>query len=272
MPDSIPPNNKVSRVVTVLPPSPDSSPPQIESLTINYGALVTSKPQVVLNTMASDPDGAVAYIYYVEYVFDRNLGDWNPIGASGWKPFALASLDYDWVLDPTPGVHYIQSWVADRLGNVSQPKHTPINFIPPKNFIVHNDGQIFRIHLNAGDTIQINLTSLIGNADMYIWGPGGIHTDTPTGFDPFEEVSFMATVTGVYQMDVFGFDDGLTSYWFEVTFDVPITPLGLAPTGVEGHVQGGDRPLLVVEDDPGADNGIPIPPVDGYIMLPIIVR
>ena len=266
--DAIPANNVVSRVLTVLSPSSDSIPPQIDDLTIDGGAFSTSDQQVVVNTTASDSGSGVAYIFYVEYAFDRNLGDWMPVGVSGWKPFASASV-FDWVLDPTPGTHYIQAWVSDQRGNVSLPTTVPINLIPSKNFIVHDGGQLFRLALNTGDTIQLNLTSLTGNVDMYIWGPDGSLVAVAEGFNPLEQVVFTAPIAGVYQVDVFGYGYGITSYWFEVT------PLGfgLAPTAVEGHVQGGNRPLQVVDENPGADNAIPLPPIgELFILLPLIIH
>lgn len=269
--DTIPINNHLERQVIVLPASSDPEPPVISELTVNGGTLVTSIPSVVLNTTASDVGSGLAYIFYVDYRFDRNLGDWYPAQQTGWLPYESASTDFAWTLDPSPGAHYVQAWVSDGDGNVSLPKIALINLIAPKNQINHDGGQVYRLPLFLVSSLQINLTSLTGDADMYAWAPDGTLADSAFSGNPFEEIFLVGGVNppGMYQIDVFGFE--ATSYWFEVSFGgVGETPL--APDDVQGHVKGGDQPLQVVDNNPGGDVNVPTPPGAERVFLPSVTR
>ncbi|NJN43342.1 MAG: hypothetical protein HC806_00425 [Anaerolineae bacterium] len=267
--DTIPSNNIISRSIKILPISTDITPPQVDDFSIDLNAPVASDLVVDLNTVASDLGSGVAHLYFIEYAYDHHLGDWRPVQRSGWKPYGLASVDYEWYLDETPGTHYIQVWASDNEGNVSTPVVKSINYIPTRNEITHNGGQIFRLALAAGEKIQLNLTSLSGDADLFVWGPDGNLVTSSEGFTSLEQVVFVALVGGEYQIDVRGYDD--TTYWFEITsFGIILSPEAIdAP---RGHLKGSDQPLLVAEEDPGEDIGVPEPPTDTYLYFPIITR
>ncbi|HNB50438.1 MAG TPA: DUF11 domain-containing protein [Anaerolineales bacterium] len=272
--DTIPINNHLERQVTVLPASTDPDPPVISELSVNGGALITAIPAVVLDTTASDVGSGLAFIYYIDYRFDRDLGDWYPAQETGWLPYDTASTGFEWTLDPSPGAHYVQAWVSDMDGNVSLPKVALINLIAPKNQINHDGGQVYRLPLFPVTSLQINLTSLTGDADMYAWAPDGSLAASSYSGNPFEEIVLVGGINppGIYQIDVFGFE--ATSYWFEVTLSGAgeMTETTLSPDDVQGHVKGGDRPLQVVENNPGGDVNVPPPPGAERVYLPIIVR
>ncbi|NUM46970.1 MAG: hypothetical protein HUU38_19880, partial [Anaerolineales bacterium] len=269
--DTIASNNQIDRYVAVLPASTDSEVPVISALTINGGAWITAVPAVLLNTTASDVGSGLDYIYYIEYVFDRNLGDWYPVNRSNWLPFDSASEDFNWVLAPVAGVHYLQAWVSDQEGNISQPFTSLINLIAAKNHIGHDDGQIYRLPLLPASFLQVDLTSLTGDADLYVWAPDGTLAAAAFGGEPFEQVIIDTGVNapGLYQFDVYGYEN--TSYWFETSTGGSLdTPLSIDE--VQGHVKGGDQTLQVVDNNPGSDVNIPTPPGDETIYLPLIVR
>jgi uncharacterized repeat protein (TIGR01451 family) len=271
--DSIPANDQVERHVVVLPASEDPDPPVIESVTVNGGVLITNLPSVVLNTLAADTGSGLSHIFYIDYIFDRNLGDWYPANQTGWLPYAEASGDFAWVLDPTPGAHYVQAWVSDAAGNISQPKSALINLITPKNFVAHDGGQVYRLPLFPATLLSINLTSLTGDADMYAWAPDGTLAAAAFSSNPFEQLSLLGGINppGLYQIEVYGFET--TSYWFEVNVTGAGFTLPEVPEDVFGHVKGGDRALLTVDENPGADMSIPpAPGVEVHVFLPLIVR
>ncbi|MCB9136609.1 MAG: hypothetical protein H6636_14385 [Anaerolineales bacterium] len=269
--DTIPLNDQLDRQVIVLPASTDPDPPVISDLTVNGGALITAIPSVVVNTTASDVGSGVASIYYIDYRFDRDLGDWYPAQQTGWLPYASASVDFTLALDPAPGAHYIQAWVADAEGNISLPEIALINLIAPKNQINHDGGQVYRLPLLPVTTLLINLTSLTGDADMYAWAPDGTLAASAYSSNPFEEMFLVGGVNppGIYQIDVFGFE--ATSYWFEVSLGgAGETPIAI--DGVKGHVKGGDQTLIGVGNSPGGDVSIPSPAGTILVFLPSIVR
>jgi len=269
--DTVPANNTVTRTITVQPPSTDAELPVISALTLDNdpNAMITFDPEVVITTTASDTGGSgLAYIYYIEYAFDRGLGDWMPVKRSPWLPFTAASTNFTWLLEPTPGVHFIQAWVSDFDGNVSSPAGVFINFIPPKNTIVHHGGQVFRFFLNPGVTLQIDLTSLTGDADMFAWDSNENLVDAAFGFTPFEQIVINSGINppGIYQVDVYGFE--AASYWFEVSQVGTLQ----GPEAIQGHLKPSDIPLQVVENNPGQDVDVPSPPGGWSVYLPVIVR
>ncbi|MBA3532585.1 MAG: pre-peptidase C-terminal domain-containing protein, partial [Ardenticatenales bacterium] len=219
-------NNVISRTVTIeyLPPESDTLPPQVDSFVINDSAPITGERSVVLKTTASDsPTGsAVVSVLYLEYVFVQSAGDWLPVGFSDsdedgtpdWLPYdgSMAVEGYPWTLTPTPGIHYLAVWVADAYGNVSVVPGTAfINLMPSPDSSMHpatilQDAiHIYRVNLGAGENVSVELVSVIGDADLYVWGPDGSAVGIQETSNPSEVVGFTAAVAGTYQIEVAGF-------------------------------------------------------------------
>ena len=265
--DTNPVNNMVTRTILAAPPLGDTNPPTIVDFTLNSGNVTTDQPDIDIRLSASDTGGSgLARVLYLEYVFDRNVGDWVPAVNSGWLPYQPDTTNFQWLLLPAPGAHYLQVWVADRAGNISAPATRLINFIPPTSSIAHDEGQVYRLPLNAGDIIQIDLTSLSGDANLFVWGPGGNLVAAASSALPIEQATFVAPTDGTYQLDIYGRE--AATYWLEITSLNVLTPAGIE--AVEGHLKGTDRPLLVPGNDPSTDVGIPTPPVD--VFLPVIIQ
>lgn len=268
--DTIPGNNTVDRNIVVLPASSDADAPVITDLSINGGALITPIPTVFLTATATDVGTGPSQIYYIDYAFDRNLGDWYPAKRSGWLSYGTSTTNYEWLLDSTAGAHYIQAWVADGAGNISAPKSSFINLVYPKNNIIHDGGQVYRFPLLPLTMLQIDLTSLTGDADMFAWAPDGTLAAAAFGSNPFEQISLIAPVNppGLYQIDVYGFET--TSYWFEVSVGGVTAPEAI--DAVRGHLKGSDTPLLQVTNNPGGDVSVPQPTTTVHLFLPLVIR
>lgn len=268
--DTIPGNNLVDRHLVVLPASSDMDAPVITNLSINEGTLLTALPTVLLNATATDVGSGVSQIYYIDYAFDRNLGDWYPAKQSGWLPYETSHTNFEWLLDSTAGVHYLQAWVSDGAGNISAQKSAFINLVFAKNTIPHDGGQVYRFPLLPLTLLQIDLTSLTGDADIYAWASDGTLAAAAFGSNPFEQISLAAGINppGLYQIDVYGFE--ATSYWFEVTTGGVGSPEGVDE--VKGHLKGSDTPLLQVINIPGSDFGLPQPTTTMHLFLPLVIR
>ncbi len=273
-------NNVVTRTVTVLPSLPDTTPPSVISFTVNGGAQTTNDRQVALNISAVDsalrslqPASDVIGVIYVEFEFVQSIKDWVPVQVSDWLPYAQASVDYLWQLRPSPGAHYIKAWVADGAGNVSPtPGSQLINYMPDQAEIVEGQVYIYRVRLNAGDGLRVRLTSLAGDADLYVWNPdstsaGSSYNDSLAS--TVDEVSFTAAMDGVYQIEVEGFAT-LSLYTLEVIPTVSTTtPLLIARPS--GRARG--QPMLVPGEDPTDDVGLPSAEPGAYtVYLPVVLR
>jgi hypothetical protein len=80
-----------------------------------------------------------------------------------------------------------------------------INLLPSQAQIAAQEGHIFRLLLPAGSSWLVRLTSLVGDADLYIWAPDGSEIGRSELGDPIEIIQFSAPVSGVYQIEVEGF-------------------------------------------------------------------
>ena len=96
----------------------------------------------------------------------------------------------------------------DRAGNISLfPYKRFISFAPPIHRVGTDQVRIYRYELQAGAQILVRVQPSSGDPDLYVWSPD--HATRPpwvsnlrTGID---DVSFVAPVAGVYQIEVYGF-------------------------------------------------------------------
>jgi len=262
-------NNVISHTVTVHLPLPDITPPVVDTFTINDGAANTEYRQVRLSATAHDNPGGsgVASLLYIEYEFIQSIGDWVPVASSGWLPYT----DYPWLLQPTAGVRYLQVWAADRAGNTSPtPLAQPINYLPPVAHVAQSQVHIYRLNLTTGQSLRVRLTSLSGDADLYVWGPDNSLVRWGWTANVVEEVEFTAEMDGVYQIEVEG--------WTSADYRLEIIPLSVAQaqvqeTGTVRPLRGRADPFVAPLDTPTDDVGLPSAPVsEYYIYMPIIMR
>jgi len=272
-------NNVISRTVTVLPPLPDTVPPVADSFSINGGAASTSDRQVYLSVSAHDDGGSgVAGVLYIEYEYVQSVADWVPVAESGWLPYASANASYPWLLQPGPGVRYLQAWVADGSGNISlRPKSQLINYTPPAAYVAQGQVHIYRVRLNAGESMRVRLTMSSGDADLYVWAPDGSRVGYSWANNP-EIIDFTASASGVYQIEVEG--------WTGAYYRLEIIPLSAVQMRVEetrvmGIMSilwparaGRGQPFVMPGDTPTEDDtGLPSAPVTHYLIyMPLVMR
>jgi hypothetical protein len=203
-------NNTIHRVFTVLPPSPDTVAPHVDNFTIDGGAQTTTDLVVNLVASASDPDpsSGINSILFLEYEYSQAANYWVPVNNSGWVPYAQAQAGYDYTLMPSVGMKYIQAWAADNAGNISTyPYAALINYLPPSDSVVAGQGRIYRYTLEAGQQLTVQVQVLSGDPDLYVWAPD-YATRPPWVSNQSvgdEEVSFVAPVSGEYQVEVYGY-------------------------------------------------------------------
>jgi len=267
-------NNVISRTVMVYPSQDtDNSPPLITSFSINDGAANTTNPLVYLDTTATDDD-EVASLLFVEYEFIQSINDWVPVKIGDWLPYDQSSLNHGWMLHPTAGVHYLQTWAADRLGNISLiPGTQMINYLPTEAHIDQDEVRVYRLDMTAGQEFQVRLTSLSGDADLYVWKPDDTSAGYSNGLSAVEEVAVSAESAGIYQIEVYGHTSadyrllitidgsstGILNEWMSIMSLLDKTP----PTD----------PMIPSGDSPTQSIGLPSPPITRpQLLLPLIVR
>ena len=207
-------NNIVTRTVTVLPPAADRLAPRVDSFVISGDADTVTETLVYLDATASDlpnPGGSgVADVRYVEFEYSQGIQLWVQVQDSDWISYTTSHVNKPWTLTPVGGNHFIQAWARDVAGNVSvYPAQDSINYLPPEEFVARNQTRLYRRTLAAGETLDVRLTPVSGDADLYIWPP-----DWQAGRPPWvsnlssgavESLVFQAPNAGVYQIEVYGY-------------------------------------------------------------------
>lgn len=275
-------NNMVSRTLSALPPAVDTTPPTIESFTINQGASVTQDLEVTLNLAATDPapGSGVQSILYAEFEYSQGAGNWVRVEDSGWLDYANASSNYAWNLLPSAGVKYVQAWVADAAGNVTaQSARAFINYVPPSESLAEQEARIYRYTLQAGDQVAITLTPLNGDADLYVWLPDAGADPLVSNLDgsAVESLSFTATQGGTYQVEVFAFE--ASTYELEVVINGGARSQSTA-SGIAQSKPVRTQPLVSLTSQPTAQQSLPTAPVvadtptqpDIRLFLPAVQR
>jgi len=201
-------NNTLSRNIDVLSLSLDRTAPQLDKFTINDGAANTTESTVKIAVNATDPSPgtSAASILFVEYEYSQGAKQWIAVQASRWMPFTTGQT-YTWALIPTPGVKYLQSWVADKAGNVSAPKQAFINYLPSNDRLFKDQGRIYRYQLQKGDSFKVQTVpsnSIGGDLDLLAWVANSAKPlQSSMKSSGSDEVSFTASAANLYQIEVY---------------------------------------------------------------------
>jgi hypothetical protein len=204
-------NNTVCKTITVLPVAIDVTPPVVDGFVINDDASVAPALDVTLDVTAADPlpnASGVKSIEFFEFVWSQGARRWLPVVRSGWVDYAVAHVDYPWTLLDIPGLRYMEAWAQDDAGNISlAPGIDTIVLLPAAQagYVAQNGVAFYRFYVRQGQAVVVNLVSLDGDADLYVWGPGDQlwYSNNPAGAE--DRVAFNAPVTGTYQIEVHGY-------------------------------------------------------------------
>jgi hypothetical protein len=238
----------------------DTSPPQIRSFSVSGAGGLVAERTVSLSLSANDSGGSRLASYYIrEFRFSGDPANgWVEAAASGWQPLAPPGLSRSWTLDPTPGVHYLQAFVADNAGNVSPaPGIALVNYAPAEVPIAQDQIHIYRVTPAIGSSNTVTMQATAGNPDLYVFGPNvsfsGEVDDLVT-----TSPNFIAQA-GVYQIEVEGYTAGAYNLSLATT-----TGRGNGGAG-DAHLDGRPRirVLSITPPEPSPEPGeLPGAPVD----------
>jgi YVTN family beta-propeller protein len=165
-------DNTAQRFFTVRPIPPDRTAPVIVdgSTAINDDAAITQSRDVTVKFKADDPASPTGQstsgldsFCIVRYYYSAVQRRWIEENCN-FKSLPAKASDGSFAvtarLTGQVGVNYVFVWVKDKAGNISKtPGFDFINFIPSgAQNIDRNDVRIFRITLNAGQSLTFNVT------------------------------------------------------------------------------------------------------------------
>jgi len=282
--ESLETNNRYERRVSVLPPASDQLAPRVDAFAIDGGAAQTQDQAVALSAALSDPPPSSGFksLYFQEYEYSPAANQWVPVRNSGWLDYDAAKDNHPWTLLPSAGVKYLQAWGADRAGNISLfPYRAYINYGPPTDRVMTNQGRIYRYELQPGDRLDVELTTVTGDADLYVWPP---NPNAPPWVSNLagavvDDYSIPITVAGVYQIEVYGYTTS------DYRLAVNVTPAGrgrefVPRGGVDPEKPERGQPVVAVTSVPANQQGLPTAPAapdappaaDPKLYLPVVTR
>jgi hypothetical protein len=196
-------NNVAGRMIRLLPPSDgDEDPPKLTSVEIDGGATTSSDREVSLAVQASDAGSGLNSLLIVERIFVSGIREWTTVRVSEWITWS-AALSY--TLSPDAGIHVLSVFVSDKAGNISRPMSDWVNYLPLSDTIRAGQVKLFWQDLRAGETLSVTLTTLTGDADLYLFGPGGRRGFSINPTTTVDSIVFTAEQDGRYLIEVEGF-------------------------------------------------------------------
>ncbi len=233
----------------------DVIPPVVHSLTIDDQDVLTS-PTVTLHISATD-NVSVSLMNLREWELTTHpFPHWSVVQSTGWITY---EADYPWTLRPDSGTHFIGVWVADEAHNVSHIDRRSIDFaslLLPDETVPRHGVVPYLVYYNAGVNVTATLTPSSGDADLYVWYPGGFFLPDQSSTLPLtsiEVVTFTTPRAGAYLFIVHGYTDA--------TYNLSIEP------------GGGPRPWPSPMSAPEVNSAIPNAPTakpDGLLVEPVL--
>lgn len=219
-----PNSNVLNRQALVLlvptPPNGDLRPPEVRSLTIGDQDVLTS-PTVTLHISATD-NISVSQMFIREWqLSSAPRPHWELTQSSGWVPY---QADYAWTLGAANGTHFVGVWVMDAAHNVSHLDRRAFDFaslVLPGASVAQHGLVPYLVYYDQGVNVTATLTSLTGDADLYLWrpdnhfGPDHKSTHPISGTDA---ITFTTPRAGMYLFVVRGYTTA--------TYDLSIEPGG----------------------------------------------
>jgi hypothetical protein len=270
-------NNSVSRHFTLLPPSADNEPPTITLLQANGGAPQTANAAISVTVEANDVGGNVVSMYLVEREFNSSARQWVAMQNTGWIPF---QSPFAWTLSNRGGVRYIQAWVSDGAGNISEVTvKTRIDYNPPSDRVLAGQVRLYRRTVTAGQQVQVTVETLSGDADLYVWRPDGNQSwvSNQEGVTA-DTVTFTAPQSGDYQIEVFGYQAST----YRLTISVGGAGQSRDTTTTMGYIAANktprSQPIIHPGNEPAGNAAVPVAPITEQptavrsLYMPLIVR
>jgi hypothetical protein len=250
----------VQNTVGWLAAARDATPPTIRSFTVTGAGGVLDAPAVRVELDATDSGGSRLGAYFIrEFRYSGDPGDgWTEVASSGaWLPYSPPGASFDWTLDSSPGVHYLQAYVADRAGNVTPaPALAFVNYRPAQVPLGLGEIHIYRIAPGAGTPTTVTMNVAGGNPDLYVFGPGV--SEIRETNNASDEVNFTAQA-GVYQVEVEGYAAG--SYSLAVATTANLRDDAVAPPSLDRRPR--IRVLSIEPPEPAPEPGtLPEAPVE----------
>jgi YVTN family beta-propeller protein len=269
-------DNEASRAFLVTPLPADRTPPIVSNVKINNDDVATTNRTVTISFEASDPSGpapeqtsGLKDVCITNYRFDTRTREWEPDRCTfkpltGTGPFSITET-----LPVNDGAIYALVVVRDGAGNISDAAFDFINVLPLGEINLGNrQKRIFRVRLNAGQSLTFTATPSRGDVDVAAFQDGErIAISSQVGTVP-ETITLNSTANNtVFHIEVEAFGNSR----FAVSFSQ-----GLAREATTAQTDIGESgrraPQEALSSAPPALNAAFADVTSKEVSLPIIAR
>lgn len=268
-------NNVIERAVAVLAPAEDTTPPTVNS----FSAALEQGTTAALSVSATDPapGTGVNSTMFIEYEFSQSAAQWISIRQSGWLKYK--ETPYAWETSSTPGLKYLQVWVADKAGNVSlSPGHALLNVVPPTDILAGGQARVYRYPLATGEQITVRTEPISGDADIYLWTTGTTSPDLSGDNDgtAVDQITYTATQDMLVQVVIYGYTATEFAQSIEVASEAKEDTFA-QPNGISEYKTPPAEEVIAADSTPSQKQGLPSAPVapgEGThtVYLPLVNR
>lgn len=181
----------------------DKTAPVITSFTMNNGLFETTSPTVSVSLVATDTQSPVNSMLIVERMVDAGFRGLSKVQSTGWITY---SPSFSYTLFPAGGTHLLYAWVSDNAGNISQAARRRIDLMTVTDTVRQGQVDLYTRELRVGDKMTATLTTISGDADLYVFGPNGrlLAFSLEPGTAP-DTVVLVVQQAGMYRIEVEGF-------------------------------------------------------------------
>jgi hypothetical protein len=176
-------------------------------------------------------------------------------------------------------MRYIQVRARDEAGNVSIGAiRQLLNYEPATDAITDGEMRIYRYEVAEGQSFEVNLDVLSGDADLYVWssqeGQSARVSNQPGSADEQVVIAANEFIPGIYQVEVYGY----TAATYRITTTIDGKPSAASVQQDGGMSQTKELPVapqigVTSSPDPLAGNVPPIPlATQQQVYLPLIRR
>lgn len=201
---------KVHREVAVYPSSTDPDAPVISSVLINggTGSQDTGTRTVNVQISATDMGSGLNTMWVAEWMWNPGLSRWQVIQEQGWIPY---NSTMEWTLSGPPGSRFIDVWVADFAGNISdEAEQAHINLLYSNMWVTQDQAQYFNYDLTAGQHVDVQVNPSSGDADLYAgtYDDGILYSSYESG-SAVDSIAFDTPKTDWYSFIVYGYTNAM---------------------------------------------------------------
>ncbi|HRJ42430.1 MAG TPA: PPC domain-containing protein, partial [Caldilineaceae bacterium] len=149
-----------------------------------------------------------------------------------------------------------------------------IDYNPASDSVLAGQVRVYRRTVAAGQSLQVSVETLSGDADLYVWQPDGNRSWVSNNDGlALDEVTLLAPQSGDYQIEVFGYQT--SQYRLSVVVNTQRSAGVRDVSHLSANKTPRTQPIVSPANAPEGNSALPVAPVaamPGPVYLPLLSR